>query len=287
MTDVSALIPARPLARPDLAEQAVEGLLRAAAYRPTTAFQIVTPQAEVRAGPDAGAERISEIVFGEAFDLLESRGPRAWGRARRDGAVGWIDRAVLGPVAAPDARIATPRTPVRRSASPEAEVVLTLPWNALVQTRGRRDGFTEIIGAGWVEQSAVAPFGAFDPDPATAAERLLGTPHGLGGRTDRTTDCSGLAQQALTACGLPGGRYTPDQARLGRAVNAAVARRGDLVLWLKPDLSRWGGHSAILYDAGHVIHATGQAGAVVVEPLAQAMARYAGGGFASPVFRRL
>ena len=117
MTDVSALIPARPLARPDLAEQAVEGLVRAAAYRPTTGFQIVTPQAEVRDGSDADAARISEIVFGEAFDVLESRGPRAWGRARRDGAVGWIDRSALGPVAAPDARINAPRTPVRRTAA--------------------------------------------------------------------------------------------------------------------------------------------------------------------------
>lgn len=287
MTDVSALIPARPLARPDLAEQAVEGLVRATAYRPTTGFQIVTPQAEVRDGSDPDAARISEIVFGEVFDVLESRGPRAWGRARRDGAVGWIDRAALGPVAAPDARINAPRTPVRRTASPEAEVVLTLPWNALVQTRARRDGFIEIVGAGWVEEAFVAPFGVFDADPATASERLLGTPHGLGGRTDRGTDCSGLAQQALTACGLPGARYTPDQALLGRAVDADQAGRGDLVLWLKPGLATWGGHSAILYDADHVIHATGDAGAVIVEPLSDARARYAADGFAAPVFRRV
>lgn len=283
MTDVSALIPRRPLARPGLAEQAVEGLLRADSYRPVTAFQVVVASAEVRDGPDG--DRISEIVFGEAFDVLESRGPRAWGRARRDGAVGWIDRSALGPVAAPDARIAMPRTPARRSASEEAEILLILPWNALVQTRGRREGFVEVVGAGWVDQAAVAPFGAFEDDMATAAERLLGTPHVLGGRGDRGTDCSGLVQQALTACGLPGARYTPDQAELGRQVEAA--RRGDLVLWLKPRLKTWGGHSAIVYDADHVIHATGYAGAVGIEPMAEAATRYAADGFAGPVFRRV
>ncbi|MBX3476868.1 MAG: C40 family peptidase [Brevundimonas sp.] len=287
MTDLSALIPPRALARPDLAEQAVEGLVRAAAYRPTDAFQLVSPSAELRDGPEATARRVSELVFGEAFDVLESRGPRAWGRARRDGAIGWIDRAALGPVAAPDARIALPRTPARRSASAEAEVVAVLPWNALVQTGGRRDGFVQVVGAGWVAQDAVAPFGDFDPDPATAAERLLGTPHALGGRTDRATDCSGLVQQALTACGLAGGRYAPDQAQLGRAVRDAEARRGDLVIWLKPDLDVWGGHSAIVHDAGHLVHATGAARSVVMESFAAAADRYAAEGFDAPVFRRV
>ncbi|WP_333592443.1 C40 family peptidase [Brevundimonas sp.] len=285
MTDVSALIPRRPLARPDLAEQAVEGLLRAETYRPTTAFQVVVASAEVRDGPDG--QRISQAVFGEAFDVLESRGPRAWGRARRDGAIGWIDRSALGPVAPPDARVALPRTPARRTASAEAEIALMLPWNALVQTRARREGFVEVVGAGWVDQDAVAPFGDFETDLATAAERLLGTPHVLGGRDDRGTDCSGLVLQALTACGLPGARYTPDQVELGRAVDPAEARRGDLVLWLKPDLRTWGGHSAVVHDADHVIHAAGHARAVVIEPLAEAAARYAADGFAPPVFRRV
>lgn len=285
MTDVSALLPRRPLARPGLAEQAVEGLLRAEAYRPTTAFQVVVASAEVRDAPDG--DRVSEIVFGEAFDVLESRGPRAWGRARRDGAVGWIDRSALGPLAAPDARISMPRTPARRSASADAEVAVLLPWNALVKTGARREGFIDILGAGWAAEDAVAPFGRFEPDMATAAERLLGTPHVLGGRGDRGTDCSGLVQQALTACGLPGGRYTPDQAELGREVSAAEARRGDLMLWLKPDLAVWGGHSAIVHDAGQVIHATGHAGAVTIEPMDRAAARYAAGGFEAPIFRRL
>lgn len=285
MTDVSALLPRRPLARPGLAEQAVEGLLRADSYRPLTAFQVVVASTGVRDGPDG--DPISEIVFGEAFDVLESRGPRAWGRARRDGAVGWIDRSALGPVAAPDARIAMPRTPARRSASAEAEILLILPWNALVQTRGRREGFVEVVGAGWVDQAAVAPFGVFEDDMATAAERLLGTPHLPGGRSDRGTDCSGLVQQAMTACGLPGARYTTDQAELGEAVEAPEIRRGDLVLWLKPRLKTWGGHSAILYDADHVIHATGHAGAVAIEPLAEAAARYAADGFDGPVYRRV
>jgi cell wall-associated NlpC family hydrolase len=52
------------------------------------------------------------------------------------------------------------------------------------------------------------------------AERLLGRPHALGARSSFETDCSGLVQQALLACGLPGPRRSDAQADLGRPIGS-------------------------------------------------------------------
>ena len=100
MTDVLALLPpGAPLILRDgdrvvLAEQALEGLMRAEAYRRTDPAHCRLPVADIVA--DDG-QRIDQLLFGEAFDVLERRQDRAWGRARRDGVVGWVSLEALAP----------------------------------------------------------------------------------------------------------------------------------------------------------------------------------------------
>jgi cell wall-associated NlpC family hydrolase len=251
--------PRTTLARPDLAEQALEGLVRAATYRRATAMRCTAPVAAIHADAAASGAPVDELIFGEAFEVLEIRGGRAWGQARRDGVVGWIDRAALAEGAPiPAARVAA--------------VGAALPLNALVVEGGGDD---------------LRPVGEFERDPVAVAERLLGVPHRPGGRSSRATDCCGLVQQALYACGRPAPRYADQQAELGEPVSRADARRGDLVVWLHAGEGPWNGHSAFLLEGGRVLHATGRHGAVVVEPLAEAEARYAADGFSPPLFRRL
>ena len=119
------------------------------------------------------------------------------------------------------------------------------------------------------------------------AERLLGRPHALGARSSFETDCSGLVQQALLACGLPGPRRAADQAELGRAVARNDAQRGDLAIWLSSAEGDWTGHSALVVDAERIIHATGARGAVVIETFAEVEARLTADGFAAAIFRRV
>ncbi len=250
--------PRTTLARPDLAEQALEGLVRADAYRAARPMRCTAPVADIHRGIDGG-DPIDELIYGEAFDVLESRGDRVWGQARRDGVVGWVDRAALA----------------EGAPLPVAAVVAVgadLPLNALV---------TDSSG----DESR--PIGTFESDPVAVAERLLGVPHRLGARSSRATDCCGLVQQALYACGRAAPRYADQQAGLGEPVARDQARRGDLVVWLHPGAGPWNGHSAFMLDEARVLHATGAHGAVVVEPLAEAEARYAADGFSPPRFRRL
>jgi hypothetical protein len=260
--DAATPDPRTTLARPDLAEQALEGLVRADAYLPARPMHAAVPVADLHADFDPASERIDQLVFGEAFDVLDQRGDRLWGRARRDGLVGWISASALRPGA--------PLPSHRVSA-----VAARLPLNALV-------------AEGDLPAADLSPVGVFESDPVAVAERLLGVPHSLGARSSAATDCSGLIQQALYACGLAGPRYSDQQAELGHAVDRAEARRGDLVVWLaQPGDHSWTGHSAFMLDAGRVLHATGHHGAVVIEAFTEADARCRADGFSAPVFRRL
>lgn len=243
-----------------LAEQALEGLMRAEAYRRTDPMHCRAPVADIVS--DEGL-RIDQLLYGEAFDVLERREDRAWGRARRDGVVGWASLEAL----APGAPLASRRV---------ASVSAALPLNALVDD-----------AAEGVAEADCQPVGIFEQDRVAVAERLLGRPHALGARSSLATDCSGLVQQALLACGLPGPRRAAEQARLGRAVSKDDARRGDLVIWLSSAEGDWTGHSALMLDADRLIHATGARGGVVIESLAEVEARLTADGFASALFRRV
>ena len=244
-----------------LAEQALEGLMRAEAYRRTEPMHCRVPTADILSDD---AQRIDQMVYGEAFDVLHRQDDRAWGRARRDGIVGWIALDRLSP----GAPLATRRV---------SSVSAALPLNALVGDA------VKDVGPGDLQ-----PVGDFEREPVAVAERLLGRPHALGARSSFETDCSGLVQQALLACGLPGPRRSDAQADLGRPIARDAAQRGDLVVWMAPNRDHdWTGHSAIMVDADQVIHATGAHGGVVIEALAEVEARLTGEGFASAVFRRI
>ncbi|WP_312733774.1 NlpC/P60 family protein [Brevundimonas sp.] len=261
MSDVLDLLaPGERLARPDLAEQALEGLVRASAYRRTEAMHCRVAVADILSNAD---QRIDQLLHGEVFDVLDRADGRAWGRARRDGVVGWVVLDSLSP----GAPLATRRV---------SAVDAALPLNALV--------VDDVEG---VEAADLSLVGAFETDLVAVAERLLGRPHELGARSSISTDCSGLVQQALLACGRVGPRRSDAQAQLGRAVTDGVLKRGDIVVWLAPRSDHdWTGHSALMLDDARIIHATGGKG-VVIETLAEVETRLVAEGFAPAVFRRL
>ena len=259
MTAAAAILdPRTTLARPDLAEQALEGVVRAAAFRAVRPMHCAVPVTDIDAEVAPGDHPIDQLILGEAFDVLDGRGDRLWGRARRDGVVGWVEAASLAEGAP---------LPTHRIGALGAD----LPLNALVGEA----------------EDGVAAIGVFSEDAVSVAQTFLGAPHRLGGRTSMGTDCSGLVQQALYACGHAAPRYADQQAELGLAVTRDEARSGDLVVWLHSDMSPWNGHSAFLLSDDRVLHATGAHGAVVIESLAEAEARCAASGFSEACFRRL
>lgn len=280
MNPAAALDPRLTLARPDLAEQALEGLVAAPTYRSPVAMQCSAPVAPVRTRPEPDGPQEDQLVFGELFDVLEEEGGWAWGRARRDGYVGWVDLEALSqPVLTPTHRVSALRTYAYAEPGFRSQPVALLTLNALLTEDGREGRFVRVARIGWVAEQHVSDLLAFEPDPVAVAERFLGAPYQWGGRESLGLDCSGLVQQAVFACGKACPRDADQQeAALGRPVEGA-AQRGDLVFW--------DGHVGWMVDGDHVLHANSWHMAVAIDPLTDVDQRQRASGSARARFRRL
>jgi cell wall-associated NlpC family hydrolase len=273
--------PRLTLARPDLASEALEGLVRAERFAPTIAMRLVVPAAAVRAAASVDAEQVDQLLFGERFDILDTEDGFAWGQAARDGYVGWVEAAALSrrPLEATH-RVTALRTFSFLEPSIKAPSRGPFSLNALVTAVETQGALTQVEGGGWVPTAHLAPVGAAFEDPADVAERFLGTPYLWGGRDSIGIDCSGLVQQALYAGGRACPRDTDLQANLGTAIGPAELMRGDLVFWR--------GHVGMMVDSRRLLHANAHHMGVAIEPLAEAVERVSRNGGGEPTaYRRL
>jgi cell wall-associated NlpC family hydrolase len=245
-------------------------------------MQCVAPNAAVRASADPASELQDQLLCGEVFDVLETAGDWAWGQARRDGYVGWAELAALSPeLTAPTHRVAVLRTGAFAQPDFKAPTLGFYSLNALLTVEATEGRYAR-TAQGWFTAEHLRPIGeALEPDPVTVAERFLAAPYQWGGRDSLGLDCSGLVQQALYGCGRACPRDADMQEEaLGRPVEAAELRRGDLVFW--------DGHVAWMLDGARVLHANAHHMAVAVEPLATLTARMRANGAGEPTsYRRI
>lgn len=268
--------------RDGIAARSLEGLVPAEVYLEPQPARCALPAAAIRRAPDTASEQMDQLLFGEAFDVLEEEaGGFVWGQARRDGYVGFVEAAALAPAGpAPTHRISAIRTYAFAEPSIKTRAFGPYSLNALACVEAVEGRLAKVAGAGWMAVEHLSPIGVFARDPAAVAERYLGAPYLWGGRESLGLDCSGLVQQALLACGIACPRDADMQQTLGREIARADFARGDLVFWK--------GHVAMGLDGGRIIHANAHHMAVEIEPLDAALERIKAAGSGEPAaFRRL
>ncbi len=266
-------------ARADLASRALEGVVPARTYAVARTMTVILPAAALRRAADPWSEQVDQLLFGEVFEVLDEADGYAWGQARRDGYVSFVETAALAPAGPPAThRVAAIRTYAFAEPSIKSRALGPYSINGLVAVEAREGRFAKAAGSGWFVEAHLAPVGLFETDPVAVAERFLGAPYLWGGRESLGVDCSGLVQQALLACGMACPRDTDQQAALGDPVETPA--RGDLVFWT--------GHVAMMLDETRIIHANAFHMATAIEPLAQTRARYLANGVGEPTaFRRV
>jgi len=269
----------------DVASCALEGVIAAPRYVETTPMQATAVRAGLLKAADPDAEQMDELLFGEAFEMLETRDGFAFGQAVRDGYVGWVEEDALGePGLPPTHRVSALATFAFLEPSIKTPVVHRLSLNALGAVEAREGRFVKLHGSGWAVEQHLSSIGVFADDPATVALQFLGAPYLWGGRSADGLDCSGLVQQALYACGIACSRDSDQQTALGSGLGIGA----DLSGLQRNDLVFWPGHVGMMLDETRLLHANASAMCVSIEVLSDAVKRIEAAGSGSPsALRRL
>lgn len=226
-------------------------------------------RAPLRAIPNGGSEMVSELLFGEVVEILETQD--TWVKIRNlfDDYSGWMDIRLLEMV---------------DSTSPEELLIgkclqnLILPvyrmdpdYGMRVQILGMNSFFPDALCEGESEGSLVYQLGkiqffvgpeSLGPPLAltrdniiSQAEWYLNTPYLWGGRSSFGIDCSGLVQQVFRSCGVNLPRDARDQVKTGTAIHQAEGKPGDVAFFSNSEGKIT--HTGIIIGDEEIIHASG------------------------------
>ena len=266
--DQSSLDPRRNAFREDLADARLQGQVASERFVEGRPGQVRVAIAPVFGTPDAGTALTTQLLFGESVHVFEEKDGWAWLQGEADDYVGYAPAAAIGrEVSVPTHRLAALSTPALARPELKSVPLVDLPMGARLRVEREENGFAVLAIGAFVPMQHLLAIDVQAADFVAVAEQFVGTPYLWGGRTRAGVDCSGLVQIAMQATGVAAPRDSDMQlAEIGGAIEVgADLRRGDLVFWR--------GHVGIMTDAAHMLHANAFHMRVVVEPLAEAVAR--------------
>ncbi len=259
-------------ARRDLAASELLGKVAAARFVDGALYEVVAPQAPLRAAPSQEASLQTEALKGERITVYEiNEEGWAWGQLESDGYVGYLPAGALHkPGAPPTHRVTALRTLIFPGPSIRLPPVESNAFGCLLAITRTEGPLAVTASGGYVPARHLAPVAAIEMDFVAVAERFVGSPYLWGGKTSFGLDCSGLVQIALAACGISCPRDSDMQEK---AVGEPVADSPDSPSLRRADLIFWNGHVAIVRDETSLLHANAFHMSVVIEPAAEAIAR--------------
>ena len=188
-------------------------------------------QIPLRGEPKSSSEMVSQLIFGETYDILSQE--QDWFRIRMhyDGYEGWLS----------DSSVFTLKNEIPRSLFSDlyrtisndvyrGDVIVSLGSEVANESDSRRQKLAEI------------------------AKKFLGTPYLWGGRHFSGIDCSGFVQIVYKVLGKKLPRDASQQQKIGKSVSFNNLYTGDLVFFDKDEKI---GHVGLFLGDNKIIHSHG------------------------------
>lgn len=273
--------PRLTLARPDLAADHLEGLVKADRYEAPTRYRVTVPIANLYKKPtdDMATPLETQWLYGEDIDVLDIQNGWAFGQSLSDGYVGYCLASNLSkPKHETTHRVINVITQIYGKPNIKSTPLETLSYGSHVTVTGE-DGLFYETPAGFVPKSHLEDKTVHAMEAVSEAFRFLGVPYIWGGRSGQGIDCSALLQLCLQACGVPFPRDMDLQSQVNAKVIArAELQTGDLIFFEHDngkqnlDGTAIHGHVGIMVDGDMMIHANETTMAVSMDDLDEYLA---------------
>ncbi|MFD0792207.1 C40 family peptidase [Mucilaginibacter litoreus] len=211
----------------------------------------------LRAEPNDRAEMVSQILFGEAFEILEWKEKWVQVRTATDNYTGWIDRLqfiMLGHLAYKNLVQSPPPLTYRAVTQAWRMTDNTVIYLPVGSSLAFLKGTTSYIGNQKFEIiGEIGETGSL----LNIAMSYINSPYLWGGRTHFGIDCSGFTQAVFKLKGLQLKRDAWQQAEMGTTVDSVLkCKAGDLAFFDNAEGRIT--HVGIILGNGQIIHASGK-----------------------------
>ncbi len=218
----------------------------------------------VRAAPSDKEEIVTQLLFGELVDIIDtSKAKKNWCQIRCDwdGYEGWMDLRQLHPISLEEAEL------YRNDHAYCLDLVSTLTNNdhflpiIIGATLPSFDGFNLHLGDKHYTFGGQAILrGSLKPTSELIiklARRYLYAPYLWGGRSPFGIDCSGFTQTVFKMVGLKLRRDASQQVEQGRLIDFVEQAQAADLAFFENEKGKIV-HVGIVMDGGFIIHAAGQ-----------------------------
>ena len=232
----------------------------------------ITAVAPLLSEPRLQSAQVTQLVLGEAAEVLETGGAMQRVRTCLDAYEGWIHRGYVAeiPMGDVEAWLANAGWSEGGLLACRDGTKLRAHHRARLVTEGRgrvrlpRGETAELLEGKVRPYSEVITTASAQSPEEWAWSAFGGTPYLWGGVTSGGIDCSGLVQMTFVVRGVPLPRDSRDQMRHGQAIDPGKQRPGDLLFFRGTDRTTVD-HVAFFAVGDTLVHSTIEAGGVTRE----------------------